>query len=454
MSYSISVREFLKTDVDMEGFSDRINKEVLKINSKFDFLKSVNRIAGSREGTLKGLPVSFKDNICIKGMESTAGSKILEGYVPVFDATVVKRMKEAGCQILGKTNQDEFGFGTFSTNSGWEVPKNPLDAERSCGGSSGGAAGLVRALDMPHIALGQSTGGSISCPAAFCGVVGLTPTYGLVSRYGLIDYANSLDKIGALGKSVFDVALALSLIAGKDSEDSTTSGEKKDYTLINGNFSGKIAVPKEYFENLDEKVEKDVWKALKKMESMGMKYEEVSIKNTKAALYAYYIIACSEASTNLAKYCGLRYGMQKQVTDDYSSYFTKIRTKGFGAEAKRRILIGTFMRLSGYRDAYYLKAMKLRTVVINEFKSLFKDFDAIVGPTMPITAPKFSEIDEIKPIDSYHMDSLTVPHNLAGMPSISVPVGDKMPSGLHIIGNHMEESKIINIASTFTGEIN
>ncbi|MBI4019478.1 MAG: Asp-tRNA(Asn)/Glu-tRNA(Gln) amidotransferase subunit GatA [Candidatus Aenigmarchaeota archaeon] len=446
MDYNMGAKEFLAEardgNIDHEDFSAKFNEELKKLRI-YDFFQHEQGMHG------EGLPVSVKDNICVKGMQTTAGSRILQGYMPVFDASVIERIKTIG-SVIGKTNQDEFGFGTFSANSAWGIPKNPLDPERSCGGSSGGAAGLTAALKMPHIALGQSTGGSISCPAAFCEVVGLTPTYGLVPRYGLIDYANSMDKIGPIAKDVWSAAWMLSIIAGYDERDSTSLDvPRKDYTKTKGIKGMKLAVPKEYFINVDKSVEKDTWAAIKKLESLGATYEEVSLPNTQNALYAYYIIAACEASTNLARFCGMRYGMEEDIKGNFNEYFSSVRTKGFGEEAKRRIMLGTFARMSGYREAYYHKAMRVRTLVINEFKSIFGKYDAIAAPTMPIRPPKFTDIKKLKPMEVYQMDILTVPANLAGIPTISVPCG-KM-TGLHVVGNHLEEEKIISIASAYEG---
>ncbi|MBI4895319.1 MAG: Asp-tRNA(Asn)/Glu-tRNA(Gln) amidotransferase subunit GatA [Candidatus Aenigmarchaeota archaeon] len=457
--YTMSVKEFLeesrKGNINFLDFAAALLEETQKLNKKFQLLREICDIRDRLylNPPLNGLPISVKDCICVKGVQSYAGSKILEGYIPTFDATCVDRLKDNGVTILGKTNQDEFGFGTFSTNSGFEVPKNPLDPLRSCGGSSGGAAGLVAALDYPHVALAQSTGGSISAPAAFCGVVGITPTYGLVSRYGLIDYANSLDKIGVIGKSVHDVALILSIISGKDEKDQTSIGEKKDYSKdlsSTKDLKGvKIAVPKEYFQNLEEEVEKEVWNAIKKMESNGATYEKVSLKNTKYGVAAYYIIATAEASTNLAKYCGMRYGMHGKLEGNFNEYFSTVRTSGLTEEAKRRIILGTFTRMAGYRDAYYLKAMKIRTLIIEEHKNIFKKFDVIASPSMPIQPPKFKEIKKLTPVENYQMDFLTIPANLAGMPHLSVPVAKKTPIGLHLTADHLSEDKLFKIGSVF-----
>ncbi|MBS3056092.1 MAG: aspartyl/glutamyl-tRNA amidotransferase subunit A [Candidatus Aenigmarchaeota archaeon] len=462
MFRDITIEEFLtrsaNDDIDYSDFADYVNRETEKLNKKYGFLREVVKLEMKKNPEkitkkMFGLPVSIKDCICTKGIGSFAGSKILEGYKPVFDAHVVENLKKENGAILGKTNQDCFGFGTFSVYSDYEIPKNPIDSERSCGGSSGGCGGITKAATFPHISIGESTGGSISSPAAFCGVYGLTPTYGLVSRYGLIDYANSLDKIGVLGKNIFDIAFSLNIIAGHDSRDSTSlKTEKKDYTkVLDKPIKGiKIGIPKEYMQ-VDEKIQKTVWNAVKKLESLGATYQEISLENTKYALSAYYIIATAEASTNLAKYCGLRYGVQNEIAkaESFNDHYKKIRTKNFNAEAKRRIILGTFTRMSGYRDQYYLKAMKVRTLVINDFKRVFKNVDIIASPAMPITAPKFSDIEKLTPMEHYQMDVLTVPPNLAGVPMISVPCGfvDGLPVGLHLIADHLQEEKIIQAAS-------
>lgn len=437
-----------------------MKKDVIKqakvIQKRYSpFITIAKKIGAGKKGKLSGVAVSVKDNICTEGMQSTAGSRILEGYVPPFDATVVERAKQAGATIIGKTAQDEFGFGTFSTNCAYDIPKNPHDKERSCGGSSGGAACLTAAAEFKHIAIAESTGGSISCPSAFCGVVGLTPTYGLVSRWGLIDYANSLDKIGPIAENTKDAALMLSIIAGHDPRDSTSLKVKpQDYTKHLGkSVKGmKIGLPKEYFgEGVDETVAEKVQDAIKKLESMGCKVEKISLPHTQYALPAYYIIAMAESSTNLAKFCGMRYGLHAALKGNYNEYFSTVRTTGFGEEAKRRIILGTYARMAGYRDAYYLKALKVRTKVIQDFKKAFKSVDVLCAPTMPVIAPKFSEIEKLTPIENYMMDVLTVAPNLAGMPMISIPCGEVkgIPVGLHIMGDHLQEGKIIQVADAF-----
>jgi len=432
---------------------EEILEKAKKIQEKFSPFITIAEKVKFGKGKLSGIAISVKDNICTKNMRTTAGSKILENYVPPFDATVVEKCKREGAFIIGKTAMDEFGFGTFSTNCAFSIPKNPYDLKRSCGGSSGGAACLAAVADFPHIAIAESTGGSISCPASFCGVVGLTPTYGRVSRWGLIDYANSLDKIGCIGKTVEDVALLLSVIAGPDDFDSTVLNlPKEDFTryLIEDVKNVRIGVPKEYFE-VDEKIAKIVWDGIKILESNGASYEEISLPSTKYALYSYYIIAMAEASTNLAKFCGMRYGLELELKGNFDEYFSKVRGIGFGEEAKRRIILGTFARMAGFRDAYYLKALKVRTKIIQEFKQAFKKFDVLIAPTMPIVAPKFEEIEKLEPIEQYMMDVLTVAPNLAGIPHISIPCGflNGLPVGMHIMADHLQEGKVLRVAYTF-----
>lgn len=454
-----SLREYVESPDKEENF-EKIWDTLEKIQGKFSPFITISREEAAKhceemgaDSNFLGIPVSVKDAVCTKGIRTTAGSKILETYVPPFDAHVVSKMKNVG-YVIGKTAMDEFGFGTFSMNCSFGVPKNPLDTRRSCGGSSGGAACLTAALpeDIPHIAIAESTGGSISAPASFCGVVGITPTYGRVSRYGLIDYASSLDKIGIIGKNCFDAAFGLTKIAGFDKRDSTSIDQpEENYTtfLEKDPSRMKIGVPKEYFSGVDEAVIQEVWRQIEKLGSLGIRYEEFSLPSTKYALPAYYIIAVSEASTNLAKFCGIRYGSSLELKGGYNEYFSKVRGKYFGTEAKRRCIMGTFYRKAGYRDKYYLKALKVRGHLINEFKSAFKKYDCLVTPTMPIIAPKFTEIAELTPAQNYAMDILTVGPNLCGVPHLSVPVGrsEGMPIGLHVIGDHLQEGKVFQIGS-------
>lgn len=417
-------------------------------------IAQAKQIAKNPKGRLAGVPVTVKDSICVKNVQCTAGSKILQGYEPPFDATVIQRLKAEGAIIIGKTSMDEFGFGSYSTNCAYEIPKNPFDTNRATGGSSGGSACITQLADFPHISIGESTGGSISCPSFFCGVYGLTPTYGLVSRYGLIDYANSLDKIGPIGKSTLDVAKTLSIIAGKDDYDQTTLNTKKtDYTKFKSIKGYKIGLPKQYFENISEDVKKSVDKAIDVLKSLGAKFVPIDLKMTKYVVPAYYLAAVSEASTNLARLDGLRYGASlKLENENYNDYFSKVRSKFFGAEAKRRIILGTFARMSGYRSQYYLKSMKLRTLIINDYKKAFKKVDCLLSPTMMFTAPRFDEISKLDPLQVYQSDLLTVGPNLAGIPMMNVPCGkDKrgLPIGFHVMSDHLNEQKVLNVSSAY-----
>ncbi|MBI2675527.1 MAG: Asp-tRNA(Asn)/Glu-tRNA(Gln) amidotransferase subunit GatA [Candidatus Aenigmarchaeota archaeon] len=456
-SYGTSAKDFVKSvkegSADVKEFHEKFLERARKLDKQYNFFLTIaEKLEAHKKGRLYPIPVSVKDCICTRGMQTTAGSRILEGYVPVFDATCVEAIKNEGGAVVGKTQQDEFGFGTFSVNSGYEIPKNPHDPDRSCGGSSGGAAGFTAAIGMPHIALAESTGGSISCPGSFCGVIGLTPTYGLVSRYGLIDYANSLDKIGCMATSVEDIALLLSVMAGKDEKDPTSSlSKKEDYGKLEGRLKGlKIAVPKEYF-RIDKKISKHIWDSIRLLEKEGARYDEISLPSTGLGLASYYIIATSEASTNLAKYCGMRYGKQDAMEGDYNEYFSSIRGKYLGREAKRRILLGTFSRMAGYKDKYYIRALQARGVIIDEFNKAFSKHDIIIAPTMPIIAPKFSEIEKLSPVDHYKMDILTVCPNLAGIPHISLPCGKEkgMPVGMHMMAGHFKEKKLLDAAYGF-----
>ena len=408
----------------------------------------------TRKGKLQGLTFSFKDNICVKGTETKASSKILEGYKPLFDATVVERIRGEGGQIIGKTVQDEFGFGSFSTNTGLGIkpPRNPVDKERVTGGSSGGSAAAAKILDK-HVSIAESTGGSIANPAAFCGVIGFTPTYGLVSRYGLIDYANSLDKIGVMSRNMKDAAITLSVIAGSDGRDMTCTAEKEVYEdYLGKSVKGMtIGIPKEYVKDLDPEVEKGFLETKKMLESKGVKFKEVSLKkNAEYSIPAYYIIAMCEASTNLAKYSGLRYGYTEEMKGEhYDKFFSRIRGNAFGEETKRRILLGTFARTTGYRDAYYDKALRVRTLLIEEYKEVFKECDALMHPTMPILPPTFEEAGKLTPLQNYMLDLLTVGANLAGLPHISVPAKNtKLPVGVMLTANHFEEGKLITLGES------
>ncbi|MGC9157010.1 MAG: Asp-tRNA(Asn)/Glu-tRNA(Gln) amidotransferase subunit GatA [Candidatus Micrarchaeia archaeon] len=448
--------------IDLADFSAKVVEEAKRVQAAYAPFISVAesiKFEVTPQSLLPGVPVAVKDNICTKGMRTTAGSKILENYVPPFDATVVEKVKKEGAGIVGKTAMDEFGFGTFSTNCAFGVPKNPLDPERSCGGSSGGSAGAVAAFKLPIVSIAESTGGSITCPAAFTGTVGITPTYGLVSRWGLIDYANSLDKIGTIGKSVYDAALLLSAIAGYDEKDATSlRTQNTDYAAF-AKPDGKklrIGLPEEYFSSaVDSGIIKEVERLADRLNSLGFELERISLPSTELAIPTYYIISMSEASTNLAKFSGLRYGLQLEFDEkqNIEEYFTRVRTEGFGEEAKRRIILGTFTRMAGYKDRYYLKALKIRKRIINEFKQAFAKVDVLLAPSMPIMPPKFSEIEKLEPAQVYMMDILTVAPNMAGMPTVALPIGhiNGLPVSVQVIADHLQEGKAIQMASIIEG---
>lgn len=395
---------------------------------------------------------SAKDNLTSMDMETCAGSRILGGYRPAFDATAIAKLRDAGGKLIGKTNMDEFGFGTFSTNSGWEIPRNPHDLERACGGSSGGSACAASALEG-HVSLGVSTGGSICCPASFCGVYGIAPTYGRVSRYGLIDYGNSLDKIGVLSSDACDLRKYMDVIKGKDPKDPTSCVQPDGW----GKASLKsVAVPKEGIEGLSKDVESAFRKFADEMVRMGVDVDYVDMPSLKYAMPAYYVLATSEASTNLARYVGMRYGQQEgDLSLKFDDYFSSFRSKYFGDEAKRRILLGTFTRMAGYSDRYYAKARQVRNVVINDYKRVLADHDAVLAPTMPFTAPRFDEISKMSALDSYKADYLTVPANLAGTPHMSLPCGydpNGMPVGMQFVADHWNEGVLFDIAERWQRE--
>ncbi len=456
------IEKIKNEEIDPGEFTLEALKEIKKINEEYHYFNTIDEDGAlataqaiNKKGKLSGVLVSVKDCICVKDMESTAGSKILESYRPLFDATAVKKLREEGAIIIGKTAQDEFGFGSFATNMGvgFAAPLNPFDKERVCGGSSGGSAGITQKLRLPHISLAESTGGSIVAPASFCGVVGLCPTYGRVSRYGLIDYGNSLDKIGPITKTVEEAALVLEIISGYDKRDSTSADvEVEEYTkYADSNVKElKIGVLKEIMEAVDEQIRELITKRLDELKSMGAIIKEVSTPIiSKYSVIDYYLIALAEASTNLAKYCGMRYGAAEPLEGGFNEYFAKVRSKYFGKEAKRRIILGTFARMAGFRDAYYIKAMKVRTRIIEEYKKAFSEFDVLVSPTMPILPPRFDEVETLSPLEIYMLDVCTSGINLAGLPHISVPAGfiNGLPVGILFAADHFMERNIIRAAS-------
>jgi aspartyl-tRNA(Asn)/glutamyl-tRNA(Gln) amidotransferase subunit A len=413
----------------------------------------IDRMAAEGEPLppLAGVPVAIKDVMVTRGVRSTAGSKILDNFIPPYDCAAVARLEAAGAMILGKTNCDEFAMGSSNENSGFRPVRNPRDLSRVPGGSSGGSAAAV-AADMAVAALGSDTGGSIRQPASFCGVVGLMPTYGRVSRYGLIAFASSLDHIGPLTKTVGDAALVLRTIAGRDPMDSTSADVPvPDYVaeLEKPVHGLKIGVAKEYFgEGLDDEVRQAVESAIDKLKSVGCEIVPVSLPHTRYAVPTYYLIATAEASANLARYDGVRYGHRASGVKTLPEMYRRSRDEGFGAEVKRRIMLGTYALSAGYYDAYYLKAQKVRTLLAQDFKEAFRTVDAIVTPTAPTAAFRLGEKSN-DPLAMYLADIYTVTADLVGIPGISVPCGEtkeKLPIGLQILGKHFDEGTILRVA--------
>lgn len=411
--------------------------------------------AGDDIGLLEGIPIGLKDNLCTQGVRTTCASKVLENFVPPYESTVTQRLADRGAISLGKTNLDEFAMGSSTENSAYQVTGNPWNPECVPGGSSGGSAAAVAADECP-IALGSDTGGSIRQPAALCGVVGLKPTYGLVSRYGLVAYASSLDQIGPLSRTVEDAAILLQAIAGYDPRDSTSLNvEIPDYTanLQPGlDCKGRtIGIIQETFgEGLDPVVDQAVKAAIAQYEALGATVKTLSLPRFRYGLPSYYIIAPSEASSNLARYDGVKYGA-RAAEDSLISMYTKTRAAGFGAEVKRRIMIGTYALSAGYYDAYYLKAQKVRTLIKQDFEAAFKEVDALICPTSPTTAfTAGSKVDD--PISMYLSDLMTIPVNLAGLPGISIPCGfddSGLPIGLQLVGNVLQEQTLFEMAYAY-----
>lgn len=403
---------------------------------------------------LMGIPMGIKDNICTEGIPTTCGSKMLSNFVPPYNAHVVKKLYDNGAVLLGKLNMDEFAMGSSTESSYFKKTRNPWDTERIPGGSSGGSAAAVAAGEAVYT-LGSDTGGSIRQPASFCGCVGLKPTYGLVSRFGLVAYASSLDQIGPLTKTVSDCALVLNAIAGHDPMDLTSSGRAHpDYTkaLINDVKGMKIGLPREFIDDSAEKDVRDaVLNAVKVFTDLGAECEEISIPVMEYVVPAYYIIALAEASSNLARYDGIKFGYRASDPEDILDFCKRSRSEGFGTEVKRRILLGTYVLSSGYYDAYYKKALRARAVITQEFSKAFEKCDMIIGPVSPTTAYRIGEkIDN--PVQMYMEDIFTVPVNIAGLPAMSIPCGfdsKSLPIGLQLIGRRFDESTIIRAAYTF-----
>jgi len=414
---------------------------------------SKRRLENSDPGLLVGVPLAIKDNICTRGLLTTCASKILYNFVPPYDATVIEKLKAQGAIILGKTNMDEFAMGSSTENSAFKITRNPWDLERVPGGSSGGSAAALASRECIG-ALGSDTGGSIRQPASFCGVVGLKPTYGRVSRFGLVAFASSLDQIGPMAKSVKDCALILEVIAGHDPKDSTSlpiSFEEFTKYLDQTPSGLRVGIPKEYFiPGLDEEIRQNLEEAFEVFEDLGLELKEISLPHTEYAVATYYIVCTSEASSNLARYDGVRYGLREEKGELFEMYL-ETRSKGFGPEVKRRIMLGTFSLSAGYYDAYYKKASQVRTLIKKDFEEAFKVCDLIITPTSPTPAFKIGEkIDD--PLQMYLSDIFTIPANLAGLPALSLPCGftrNGLPVGMQLIGRPCDEGTLLRVGYAF-----
>jgi aspartyl-tRNA(Asn)/glutamyl-tRNA(Gln) amidotransferase subunit A len=429
----------------------KIKTEDKQLNSYLSVLEEYPVEDFDASKVLSGIPCALKDNMLLEGTVATSASKILKNYVSAYDATAVKKLKDAGALFTGKTNLDEFAMGGSTENSAFGVVKNPHDHTRVAGGSSGGSAAAV-AADLAVFSLGSDTGGSIREPASFCGVVGFKPSYGRVSRHGLMAMASSLDQIGPITKNVYDAALVLNHLVGKDKFDSTTVEKPEiDFTKnLDKDIKGlRVGVPKEYFgEGLDPEVKEKVELAISRLKNMGCEIKEVSLPHSKYALATYYIVMPCEVSSNLSRFDGIRYGHSSKEGENLLEVYSKSRAEGFGAEVKRRIILGTYALSSGYYDAYYLKAQKVRSLLKQDFDKAFQEVDVIVGPTAPSTAPKIGDKSE-DPLAMYLMDMYTVTINLIGAPAISIPCGiganTNMPVGFQIIGKMFDEETILRV---------
>ena len=446
-SYLDRIRD---VDYKVNAYVSVLEEEALTKAKKID----EERKAGVELSKYAGIPIGIKDNINITGVKTTCSSKMLENFVSPYDATVIEKLDEEGLVYLGKLNMDEFAMGSSTEHSAFFTTHNPWDLDRVPGGSSGGSAASVASMTSPW-ALGSDTGGSIRQPASLCGVVGLKPTYGLVSRYGLVAFASSLDQIGPITKDVEDAAILLNMISGHDEKDSTSVElEKKDYTkaLVNDVKGMKIGLPKEYIgEGISEEVKEAILSVAHKYEELGATVEECSLEVGKYATAVYYIIADAEASSNLGRFDGIRYGYRSEKYDNLKDIYMNSRSEGFGPEVKRRIMLGTYVLSSGYYDAYYKKAQKVRTVIKNAYNELFEKYDLLLTPTSPTTAFKIGEKME-NPLEMYLADICTVPVNIGGLPGMSLPCkldSNGLPIGFQLIANSFEEEKIFRAAYTF-----
>ena len=435
---------------DVQAFITLLTEEALKEAESIEKKENLSELAG--------IPIGIKDNICTKNIKTTCASKMLENFVSPYDATVVEKLESKGLITLGKLNLDEFAMGGSTEYSAFKVTKNPWNLKTVPGGSSGGSAAAVAANLVPW-ALGSDTGGSIRQPASFCGVVGLKPTYGLVSRYGLVAFASSLDQIGPITKDVKDAAILLNVIVGHDEKDTTSEKiNDKDYTkCLKNDVKGlKIGIPKEYFsDGINVEVKAKLEETIEKYRQLGAEVEEFSLSIADYALATYYIIACAEASSNLGRFDGIRYGYRTKNFSNLKDIYKNSRSEAFGSEVKRRIILGTYVLSSGYYDAYYKKAQQVRTLVQKEFNDAFKKYDILLTPTAPTAAFEIGAKSN-NPLEMYLADICTVPVNIAGLPAISVPVGvdnNGMPIGMQLIGNKFEEEKILNAAYTLEQEI-
>ena len=459
----IKSKEITITQI-VEAYCERIKEKesevdafiTLQIDEALESAKKLDEeIANGKEVSfLAGIPIGIKDIICTKGVRTTAGSKMLENFIAPYDATVMEKINKQEMISLGKLNMDEFAMGSSTEHSYFKKTKNPWDLTRTPGGSSGGSSAAVAANMVPW-ALGTDTGGSIRQPAALCGVVGLKPTYGLVSRYGVIAYASSLDQVGVFTKDVEDCAMLLNVIAGKDEKDTTSvDAGKKDYTQsLNKDIKGlKIGVPKEFFgEGINEEVKQSLMQAIEEYKKLGAEVEEFSLDIAELSLATYYIISCAEASSNLGRYDGIRYGHRAKEYSNVKELFKNSRSEGFGEEVKRRIILGPYVLSSGYYDAYYKKAQQVRTLVKGKFDEAFAKYDVILTPTAPTTAFKIGEKTN-NPLEMYLSDICTVSVNVAGLPGISIPCGvdsNSLPIGMQLIGNKFSEETIIKAAHAY-----
>lgn len=410
------------------------------------------------QGLLGGIPVGIKDNISVKGMQNTCASKFLEGYVAPYDATVVEKIQSEGAIILGKLNMDEFAMGSSTENSAFKITRNPHDLERVPGGSSGGSAAAVAALEVP-LSLGTDTGGSVRQPASFCGIVGLKPTYGNISRYGVTAFGSTLDQVGPMARDVKDLALLTSVITGKDSRDFTTNPlETPGYhTHLSKDLRGKrVAIAREFLgEGLQEGVRKNLMEVIAVLKEQGATVDIIDLKLSDYSLAAYYIISSAEASSNLARFDGVRYGKRADEVKDILDLYSRSRSEGFGPEVKRRIMLGTYVLSAGYYDAYYSKALKVRKLIQDEYRAIFSQYEAIISPTTPTPAFKVGENTE-DILAMYLNDVYTVPVNIAGIPAVSIPSGKlgNLPLGLQIMGKHFDEQGILNFAYAVESALN